>query len=247
MKKKLMIFDTWSLWCGGVVFLLLSLYIFSSTNSWKNRLNDIQSRPVLNRQMLDTLEKEDEVLIFGTITEASPTHVYKGLTMGIREYDPAGDDDWQETHNAAAALKIKIDTQTVVDVTYEDSEPNGNYETLSSGHDSRYRGYAAETPLTTMAMVTSLKPLVFTATDHYGGSINAYEDAFNSYHTLTWWVSMLFLGSCFVIAFNNSLSEEIDHDVLPAPVAIFIMTMGLLNPLSALIAFVIISIKIANF
>ncbi len=191
------------LW-GGLVFIVLTFVFSFIVKSNRTSLTQAQNTLPLTQESLSQLEEDQPVIIYGTIA-AGPTF-YQDIVMGVYERYYSGEDGgWEVEQDPEARLKIQLDKtpseNVALDVFYDSVYPHGNYVTITPSSNNRYKGYRIGDSLTTVAVVSSLNPLSFDATAHYGGTLAEYQRSLKDTIATGQWIAAVGLGICTLIMF----------------------------------------------
>jgi hypothetical protein len=185
---------------GGLIMACLVLGFSWWVNGIRAELAFVEKASVLTASELATLENEQPVLLTGIITPDSP-RLYNNLVVGVQEQYYSGEDGgWEVEQDPEVRINLEIASGQVVPLFIDSPYPRGRYETLDFG-TTRWKGYAAESLITSYAIVNQREPLLFEAIKHFGGTKDQYVNSLKSSRSSSRMLAAILLGICALVMF----------------------------------------------
>lgn len=185
---------------GGLILGCLVMGFSWWVNGIRTELRFVENAKLLTVAELATLEDEQPVLMTGIIAANSP-RLYNNLTVGVQERYYSGEDGgWEIELDPEVRINLEIEANQAVPLFIDSPYPRGIYETIDQGN-TRWKGYAAGSLLTTYAIVNQRQPLLFEAVKHFGGTQDQYIKSLKSSRASSRMLAAVLMGICALVMF----------------------------------------------
>lgn len=164
---------------GGIMLAGMVLGFSWWVNHIRTDLHFVENTQPLTVAQLPSLAEGQPVLLTGIITSDSP-RFYNNIVVGLRERYYSGEDGgWEIEEDPEVRIGLEIKGGQTVPLFIDNPSPRGSYETIRIGN-TRWKGYAAESLITSFAVVSQSQPLLFESFKHFGGTHGQYIKSLKS-------------------------------------------------------------------